>query len=430
MIAKNRAHKERKPTPGKGTEVAVYESDGPPEDSDREIIDLIDVIDQEIAAKAKGAPPRREPVEVSEEDPSAPDTLELEKPLILQALEAEKAVRPSAAPGRPTARLAFELDLGAPGETEEPDHEVGGGKPARRTGESRDLDTGQLLEEFLASDELDFSEREEGPEPSAAVERAETPAAVEEDLFSELLDDLESTERAVVEEATDGARRLSAHQPPVDTDLHEVDWARSGKYYPRALVTLDNQIAERQQEFEREISELKAQREKLKKSFEALPSILHASGDDLKKAVVRVFTTFWKLKVSELDATGRPSIKDDILVEHNGRKIVFKIKSTSDSHPSLKYITQLWQDLHYSGLGASAEAGLILNHQVRVDPKHRGLAYTGEEEEHLEDITFVDTRVFYDLTLAIIDHGLPTKEATELLLRKGRVKSRLDNGAI
>jgi hypothetical protein len=430
MIAKDRAHRERKPTPGKGPEVAVYKSDRPPEDPDREIIDLIDVIDQEIAAKAKGAPPRREPVEVSEEDPTAPDTLELDKPLILRALEAEKTVRPSAAPGRPRARLAFELDLGTPGDAEEPGDKVGGEKLTRRTGEPRDLDTGQLLEEFLASDELDFSEKNRGPEPSADVERAEGPPAVEGDLFSELLDDLESTERAVVEEATGGARRLSADQPSRDTDLHEVDWARSGKYYPRALATLDNQIAERQQEFERKISELRAQREELKKSFEALPSVLYASGDDLKKAVVWVFTTFWKLKVSELDATTRPSIKEDILVEHNGRKIVFKIKSTSDSPPSVKYITQLWQDLHYSGLDASAEAGLILNHQVRVDPKHRGLAYTGEEEEHLEDITFVDTRVFYDLTLAIIDHGLPTEEATELLLRKGRVKSHLDNGAI
>jgi hypothetical protein len=430
MIAKDRAPRERKSTPGTGPEVAAYKSDRPPDDLDREIIDLIDVIDQEIAAKAKGAPPRREPVEVNEEDPSAPDTLELEKPLILQALESEKAARPSAAPGRPKARLAFELDLGDPGETEEPGHEVGGEKPARRTGEPRDLDTGQLLEEFLASDELDFSEKKEGPGPSAAIEGVHPPPAEEEDLFSELLDDLESTERAVVEEATAGARRLSADQPPRDTDLHEVDWARNGNYYPRALVTLDHQIAERQQEFERKITELKAQREELKKSLEALPSVLYATGDDLKKAVVWVFTTFWKLNVSELDATTRPSIKEDILLEHNGRKIVFKIKSTSDSPPSVKYITQLWQDLHYSGLGASAEAGLILNHQVRVDPKHRGLAYIGEEEEHLEDITFLDTRVLYDLTLAIIDHGLPTEEATELLLRKGRVKSRLNDGAI
>ncbi|HYR03644.1 MAG TPA: hypothetical protein VES58_09885, partial [Syntrophobacteria bacterium] len=131
----------------------------------------------------------------------------------------------------------------------------------------------------------------------------------------------------------------------------------------------------------------------------------------------------------ELDANKKESFREDLLVEHNGRKIVFKIKSTTTNDPSLKFITQLWQELHYSGLGASTEGGLILNHDVRVEPKYRGLAYTGDQEEYLEDIIFVDTRVLYNLTLAIIDYGLPVQEATELLLRRGRVKFQLDDVA-
>lgn len=427
MIARDRAHKEKRTTPGKGSQAAAYESDRKPKDPDREIIDLIDVIDQEIAAKAKAVPPRRERAEVRGEEPADPDTLELEKPLILQASEPEKAVRPSAAPGRPGARRAFELDLGAPDEAKETDDQGGGEKPTRRVGAPREPDTSQLLEEFLASDNLDFSETKGGPEPSADIKPAEALPAVEEDLFSELLEDLESTEQAVVQEAAAGAAQPSQELTSGDPEPHEIDWVSSRKYYPRAIATLDKQIAERQQQLERNIRELEAQREELKRNFEVLPSILHASGDDLKRAVVRVFATFWKLKVSELDATRKPSIKEDILINYDGRRIVFKIKSTNELHPSVKYITQLWQDLHYSGLGAGAEAGLILNHQVRVDPKDRGLAYTGDEEEHLEDIIFVDTRVLYELTLAIIDRGLQIQEATELLLIKGRVKSPLAN---
>ncbi|HYA01525.1 MAG TPA: hypothetical protein VEI04_00240 [Syntrophobacteria bacterium] len=429
MIAKNRAHQERKATPGKGAEAAAQEFDRKPKDPDREIIDLIDVIDQEIAAKAKRVPPRRAPADVRGKASGVFNTLEVEKPLIPKTSEPKEALRPLAALGRPEAHGAIQLDLGAPGEAEQSGDKAGGEKPARRVGELRDTDTGQLLEEFLASDDLDLPETKGEPEPSADLKLAEALPAVEEDLFSELLDDLESTERAVVQEAAASVNQLSPERRSYDPEPHEIDWVSSGKYYPRAIVTLDKQIAERQQELERKISDLKAQREQLKKNFEVLPSVLYASGDDLKKAVVRVLTTFWKLKVSDLDATTKPSIKEDILVEDNGRRIVFKIKSTSDSHPSVKYITQLWQDLHYSSLGASAEAGLILSHQVRVDPKHRGLAYTGDEEEHLEDIIFIDTRVLYDLTLAIIDHGVPTQEATELLLRKGRVKSHLHNGA-
>jgi hypothetical protein len=426
MIAKSRAHRGKKATPGTGSEAAAYQSDRKAEDPDREILELIDVIDQEIAAKAKAVPPRREPAEVRGEEPSDPDTLELEKPLILQASEPEKTVRPSAAPGRLGARRALELDLGAPGEAEETDDHGRDENPARRVGAPGGPKTSQLLEEFLASDDLDFSETKGGPKPSTDIKPAEALPAGEEDLFSELLDDLESTEQAVVQEAA-GAAQPGPESPPGDPGPHGIDWVSSREYYPQAIATLDKQIAERQQELERDIRELKAQREELRRNFEVLPSILHASGDDLKKAVVRVFATLWQLKVSELDVTIKPSIKEDILIEYNGRRIVFKIKSTADMHPSVKYITQLWQDLHYSGLGAGAEAGLILNHQVRVDPKHRGLPYTGDEEEHLEDIIFVDTRVLYDLTLAIIDRRLRTHEATELLLRKGRVKSHLAN---
>jgi len=43
----------------------------------------------------------------------------------------------------------------------------------------------------------------------------------------------------------------------------------------------------------------------------------------------------------------------------------------------------------------------------------------------LEDIIFLETRVLYQLTIAIVDYSLPLQEAKELLLRKGRGKFHL-----
>jgi hypothetical protein len=142
-----------------------------------------------------------------------------------------------------------------------------------------------------------------------------------------------------------------------------------------------------------------------------------------------VFRTHWKLKVLDLENRKTAGFKDDILVEHDGRKVVFKIKSTSANRPPIKYITQLWQDLHYSGLGERVEGGLILNQDIKRDPRDRSPAYTGEDEEYLHDVVFLETRVLYHLTLAIVDYGLPLQEANELLLRKGRVEFHLDEVA-
>jgi len=142
--------------------------------------------------------------------------------------------------------------------------------------------------------------------------------------------------------------------------------------------------------------------------------------------VARIFRTSWKLQVSDLENRKIPGFKDDILVEHEGRKIIFKIKSTPSSQPPIKYVTEIWQELHYSGLGKQAEVGLILNYDIRNDPSERRLACTGGDEEYLEDIIFVDTRVLHDLTLAVAEYGLPLQSARDLLLKKGRVKFHLD----
>ena len=112
----------------------------------------------------------------------------------------------------------------------------------------------------------------------------------------------------------------------------------------------------------------------------------------------------------------------NILIQYNGRKILAKIKSTSSVYPSHKFITQMWQDLHYSGLGARADGALIVNYNIETDPKDRSLAYADDNEDQLDDLIFIDTRVLYKLTAAIIDGHLSVEEAKKILFKKGRVE--------
>lgn len=428
MVAKTPAHKERRTAPGQPSRVTQYHLDLQPSENDNQIIDLIEVIEDEISAGSDGPPSPDGPSEPNMEELDLFETLELRKAFPLETGESDDAVSPSAPPirqaGAPELRQEIPKQRSTPKSTRQPENE-----PGERAGGLRDLDTDQLLAEFFASGDMDLSRRTREKEPSEDESETEPPPSVEEDLFSELLEDLESTERAVAQETAAVQSPPSANESPRDPEPHDLDWVRNGKYYPQLIASLDKQIAACQQEMDKKINELKGQRDRLKQNFEDVRSLLHAQEDKLRQGIIRVFTTFWKLKVSELDATKKASLREDLLVEHDGRKIVFKIKSTTITNPSLKFITQLWQELHYSGLGASTEGGLILNHDVRVEPEYRGPAYTGDEEGYLEDIIFVDTRVLYNLTLAIIDYGLPVQEATELLLRKGRVKFHLDDVA-
>jgi hypothetical protein len=428
MVAKNPARKERRTASGQSSKVTTYHVDLEPHDIDSQIIDLIEVIEDEISAKIDGAPSADAPPEPNMDEPDLFETLEIGKAFPLETEERDAAVSPAAAPIGQVRAPEPRREAARQGLTPEPAQ-----PPVDQQGkgvdELRGLDTDQLLAEFFASADVDPPPKAGDRAPSADESETEATLPIEEDLFSELLEDLESTERAVAQEAAAVQPPPSANETPRDPALRDLDWVGSGKYYPQLIASLDKQIAECQQELDKKIKELTVQRDQLKQNFEDVRSLLTGQGDELRKSIHRVFTTFWKLKVSELETNKKESFREDLLVEHNGRRVVFKIKSTTTNDPSLKFITQLWQELHYSGLGASTEGGLILNHAVPVEPKYRGLAYTGDKEEYLEDIIFVETRVLYNLTLAIIDYGLPVQEATELLLRKGRVKFQLDDVA-
>ena len=213
----------------------------------------------------------------------------------------------------------------------------------------------------------------------------------------------------------DGATAVDA-EPEATSD--KTNWVDSSRYYPLAVQAIDKKIAK----YEQAVEKLAAEKEQLKKNYVHLRSILYLEGEELRKAVLLILGKYWSLKLSFLNKTKGVGFKENILIRYNGRRILAKIKSTSRVSPSHKFITQMWQDLHYSGLGASADGALIVNYNTETDPKERSLAYADEDQDQLEDLIFIDTRVLYKLTAAIIDGHLSLEEAKKILFKKGRVE--------
>ena len=225
-------------------------------------------------------------------------------------------------------------------------------------------------------------------------------------------------------------RELARIYPKFLGGLYGADWMEDDRYYPRALAGYDKKIADYKKEMEGTINKLIEEREQIKKEYENLRRILYEKNDELKKSVIEVLRKHWSLRVTDMDEekekAGKKSPKEDILIEEGDRKILAEVKGTDSAYPSPWFITQVWQHLHYSGLGTQAEGALIMNYDIKTDPRERGLAYSGEDESQVEEIIFIDTRILFELTIAMIDYGLSLEKAKEVLLRKGRVKFDID----
>jgi hypothetical protein len=300
-------------------------------------------------------------------------------------------------------------------------------------GDGRDIEAQEehlehLLAEFLSIDEAGYLVDElmgaSDPDPLPLTE--ESPG-IENGVLKELRKGDELPDETVVEE-TDGLI-VPVSEPASSPRSEGIDWVVGDGFYPRCVLDVEKEIARCQEEMERKIGELRAQKEALKRRYQDVRSLLYATDDQLKTAVAHVFSTYWQFQVSDMENTRTPGFKEDILVKHEGRTVLFKTKSTNRTYPSIQYIAQVWKELHYSGLGPEAKGGLILNHDVRIDPRYRNLAYADDNEESLEDIILLDTRVLFYLTLAIIEHDFPLREAQELVLKEGRVKFHLDDVA-
>ena len=225
----------------------------------------------------------------------------------------------------------------------------------------------------------------------------------------------------VVQEAP-GGEAGAKQAAPVDGEhmvtSAKTNWLDSGRYYPESVQAIDREIAE----YEKKIEKLVDKKRIIKKTYEQLRSILYLEGEELKKAVAIILAKYWSLKLSFMNKGKRAGFNENILIKHNNRIIIIKIKGTHSVYPSHKFITQVWQDLHFSGLGARADGALIVNHDIENSPESRRIAYADEDAEQLDDLIFIDTRVLHKLTTAIIDGDLSIEEARKILFTKGRVE--------
>jgi hypothetical protein len=198
----------------------------------------------------------------------------------------------------------------------------------------------------------------------------------------------------------------------------KTNWLDSGRYYPESVQTIDRKIAE----YEQKIEKLEVKKKKIKKTYEKLTSILYLEGEELKKAVAIILAKYWSLKLSFMNKEKRAGFNENILIKHNNRIVMAKIKGTHSVYPSHKFIAQVWQDLHYSGLGTRVDGALIVNYDIENKPEARHLPYADEDAEQLDDLILIDTRVFHKLTAAIINGDLSVEEARKILFKKGRVE--------
>jgi hypothetical protein len=205
-------------------------------------------------------------------------------------------------------------------------------------------------------------------------------------------------------------------KPKVKID--KANWLDSAQYYPESMGAIDRKIAE----YEQKIEKLKVKKKKIKRTYEKLASILYLEGEELKKAVAIILAKYWSLKLSFMNKDKRAGFNENILIKHNNKIVMAKIKGTYSVYPPHKYIAQVWQDLHYSGFGSRVDGALIVNHDIGNNPEARQLAYAYEDAEQLDDLIFIDTRVLHKLTTAIIDGDLSVEEARKILFRKGRIE--------
>jgi len=280
-------------------------------------------------------------------------------------------------------------------------------------------ETGEKDEETSSTDTYLVGERpvnlqvtaESFKEKDATGKRPEPEDVVEENLFVDIKLEKGSLDATAFSIEPDAPRR----EFEMTTD--KISWIESDQYYPITLQALDKKI----EELKKDIESLTAEKEELKKKYECVRSILYLKDEELKKAVAKIFSDFWSLKISHMDKTKNAEFRENILIEDNGRDILVKIKGTHEDYPSIKFITEVWKDLYYSGLGTGAEGALVVNYGLETHPKERNLAYA-EDKEQLEDLIFIDTRVLYNLTAEIIDADLTIEQAKRILFKKGRVE--------
>jgi hypothetical protein len=205
-------------------------------------------------------------------------------------------------------------------------------------------------------------------------------------------------------------------------EVQNLDWISSDTYYPAGIVEFDTKIKTLSEDTDKKIKELREQKETFKKNFESVRGVLYQTGDELKQSVIHILRVIFGLNVidSDEEETG-PLFNEDILVDINGERILCEIKGVKAEYPSPLFIGQVWKHMLQKKDAAVTRGALILNYDIETIPDKRIVAYKGEAESSLDDITFIDTRILFKVAQSVIDGHLKPEDGAAILFGKGRI---------
>lgn len=217
--------------------------------------------------------------------------------------------------------------------------------------------------------------------------------------------------------------------PKYYSEISDLEWTKRNIFYPKEVDLVDDEIKKLVSDTEKKVDELKAKKAKLKSKYSYLRELLTETGDNLKLAVISVLTEVFHLEAEDADEGKKTNLREDIIIKDDTNPpILTEVKGTKSLYPSFTYVTQVFSNLLKSrSKYPNAIGGLILNYDRDKEPTERSEAYTDSDEtKQLDEIVYIDTRVLFDLALAVIDHGLSVSDAKSILLKKGRVEFKLN----
>ena len=217
--------------------------------------------------------------------------------------------------------------------------------------------------------------------------------------------------------------------PKYFDEISDQEWTKNDKYYPREVSLIDDEIKQLSEEIDGKIKVFQAKKAQLKQEYSYLRDLLTESGDKLKAAVIKTLTEVFKLQAEDADESKKTGLREDIIIQDTSfPTILAEVKGTKNSCPSFTYVSQVFSNLlKERGKYPDAIGGLILNLDRDKEPSERSDAYTkADEERQLAEMVYIDTRVLFDLSMAVIDYKMPVTEAKKVLLQKGRIKFNLN----
>ncbi len=213
--------------------------------------------------------------------------------------------------------------------------------------------------------------------------------------------------------------------PSIIPEIKNTDWKELDKFYPKALREIDIEISSEIQRSSKVVETLENEKKKIKKQYVNLVTILSSKGDALKEAIIDILKSVFLLKVIDSDESAEGLPNEDVIIEYEGDKYLGEVKGDIRNCPPPTHIIQVLKHLHHSKDKTIKAGMLILNHDYETSPENRSLAYTGEFEDDLSSIIYLDTRILHSLALAIIDNGLNPGEAVKYLFKLGRVTFKM-----